>query len=589
KAQMLIFVILAVSFGAVFTGSMANVTTATNPEPVAPMSFWQGFAMFYPAATGIEAGMAMSGSLRNPSRSLAVGTLTSLATCGALYLALATFLSMKIPADVLRSNPLVVQEFASVRQLIILGIWGATLSSALGCVLSAPRMLQAVAEDGVLPRMLARTDGPRREPRVALLVSAAVAMVLLLTTQMDQIIPILTMVCLIGYGTLNFVAGFADLIHHPSWRPTFKTPWYVAFVGAAACLMVMLMVNPAATFVSLALLGAVYGWVARRNIKVQFEDVRESIFFYLARKALYLLTDRMQHAKNWHLNLLAFVPSPSTHRDFVHFVAGLTHRTGILTFATFLPESWQHSYRLDASEKTLRDFFSRDRIPCLVEANATPDVTTGMRSFVQTYGLGPLQPNTVALNQPADPTQAQALFETLETAATRGKNIVLFRGTPEAGETGGVFPADHEPPPRQVEIWWGGAYRNNFSLMLYLAKVLLSTARFKDARLVIKTAVFDANTQASLTTYLDGFIAKHRLNADFEVLQCEHGAALDTLAAHATDSDLVFMGLKPFPRAGGDGAYAAYYASLAGKLATVRNVALVAASETVTFKEMFQD
>ena len=49
---------------------------------------------------------------------------------------------------------MIMNDIALFRELILLGIWGATLSSALGALLGAPRTLQAMAKDRIVPKFL---------------------------------------------------------------------------------------------------------------------------------------------------------------------------------------------------------------------------------------------------------------------------------------------------------------------------------------------------------------------------------------------------------------------------------------------------
>ena len=62
-----------------------------------------------------------------------------------------------------------MQKIALWGPSILIGVWGATLSSAIGSILGAPRVLQALARDGVLPRwlrVLGTGSGPNDEPRI---------------------------------------------------------------------------------------------------------------------------------------------------------------------------------------------------------------------------------------------------------------------------------------------------------------------------------------------------------------------------------------------------------------------------------------
>ena len=116
-----------------------------EPKELVPLSvsesvsFWQVFAVFFPAVTGILSGVAMSGDLEDPGHSLPTGTIFAVLTGFVIYMTLAILLYSSAPEEVLRSDPLVMKKLSKLPQLFYLGIWGATLSSALGGLLAAPR------------------------------------------------------------------------------------------------------------------------------------------------------------------------------------------------------------------------------------------------------------------------------------------------------------------------------------------------------------------------------------------------------------------------------------------------------------------
>ncbi|HEY9668871.1 MAG TPA: amino acid permease, partial [Coleofasciculaceae cyanobacterium] len=140
--------------------------------------FWGVFAVFFPAVTGIMAGVNMSGDLRDPTRSIPIGTLAAVGTGYFIYMVLPIILAMRADATTLLEEPLIMQQMALWGPAILLGVWGATLSSAIGSILGAPRVLQALARDGVLPRwmsFLGKGSGRDDEPRIGTAVTLGVA------------------------------------------------------------------------------------------------------------------------------------------------------------------------------------------------------------------------------------------------------------------------------------------------------------------------------------------------------------------------------------------------------------------------------
>jgi amino acid transporter len=175
------------------------------------------------------------------------------------------------------ADPLVMTRIAAWRELILVGIWGATLSSAVGSILGAPRVLQALARDGVLPRwlrFLGAGTGPRDEPRVGTALTLGVALLAVLGGSLDLVAPVLTMFFLTTYLVLNLAAGLERFLGSPSFRPAFRVPWALSLLGAAGCMAVMFLINPVATVAAALFIGAIYVWLERRELQAAWGDVR---------------------------------------------------------------------------------------------------------------------------------------------------------------------------------------------------------------------------------------------------------------------------------------------------------------------------
>ena len=131
------------------------------------------FALFFPAVTGIMAGVNMSGDLKNPSRSIPIGTFAAIVFTALVYAGIAILLASSNTRSVLTGDSFVMKETASSGVLIFAGVICATLSSALGSMMGAPRILQAFAQDNVLKRLrfFGYGAGASNEPRRAIVLT----------------------------------------------------------------------------------------------------------------------------------------------------------------------------------------------------------------------------------------------------------------------------------------------------------------------------------------------------------------------------------------------------------------------------------
>ncbi|MEK6254924.1 MAG: amino acid permease, partial [Gemmatimonadales bacterium] len=255
RAQYFIMGAIGVSLISFFLGSavgppdMVTVPLADVPRE----NFWVVFAVFFPAVTGIMAGVNMSGDLKEPGKAIPKGTMAAVLVGYAIYMILPVFLAMRADQNQLIQEPLIMRRMALWGDAIIIGVWGATLSSAVGSIMGAPRVLQALARDGVLPnslRWLGKGSGPEDTPRAGTAVTLGIALGAVAVGNLNLIAPVLTMFFLTTYGVLNISAGLERLLGSPSFRPRFKVPWYLSALGAVGCVSVMFLVNSVATVIA---------------------------------------------------------------------------------------------------------------------------------------------------------------------------------------------------------------------------------------------------------------------------------------------------------------------------------------------------
>ena len=113
--------------------------------------FFYVFTIIFPAFTGLAAGLGLSGDLKNPNRSIPNGTLWATLVGLFIYVIVAYKLAVSASPDELASDQLIMQKIAVWGPIIPIGLAAASLSSALGSIMVAPRTLQAIGLDNIFP------------------------------------------------------------------------------------------------------------------------------------------------------------------------------------------------------------------------------------------------------------------------------------------------------------------------------------------------------------------------------------------------------------------------------------------------------
>ena len=340
RIQYLIMAIIAASlvsiFGTFFTGAAQNPITLWGQFPGAPengfqgVNFWVVFAVFFPAATGIMAGANMSGDLSNPRRAIPVGTMSAIGLSLIIYLALAYWLARFATMEELASNYTIMIERALWSPIVLAGLLGATFSSGLSSLIGAPRILQALGSNKILPggNWFSKVTAAG-EPRNAMWLTSAIVLAALLLRDLNAIAPLITMFFLITYAMINVVVLIEQSLGLISFRPLLRVPRIVPLIGTVGCFGAMFIVNPIFSLISIVIVIAFYGILLRRQLINPFQDVRSGMFVSLAEWAAKRVADMPKaQQRAWKPNLLVPVEDASDLRGMFNFIHDIAHPKG---------------------------------------------------------------------------------------------------------------------------------------------------------------------------------------------------------------------------------------------------------------------
>jgi amino acid transporter len=537
-----------------------------------PVEFWTVFAVFFPAVTGIMAGVNLSGDLRQPARAIPRGTLAAIAAGYVIYMILPLMLAFRADADSLATDTLIMEQLSIWGPAILLGVWGATLSSAVGSILGAPRVLQALARDGILPaslKFLGRGDGENDEPRVGTAVTLVIAVAAVALGNLNIIAPILTMFFLTTYGVLNIAAGIERFLGNPSYRPRFQVHWLLSLAGALGCIAVMFLISALATVVAMVVVVGIFVWLERRELRSTWGDVRRGIWMAVTRTGLLHLKIE-DDPKNWRPHLLVLSGAPRRRWHLVRLASWLTHNRGLLTLSTVLQGEPVSPDRVRAMELSITDYLTKRGLQSLVRIVQAPDLLEGARRLVETYGLGQLVPNTIMLGHSEREEYRQQFCDMVSYFHGARRNVAILRFEPSRR-----FGAH-----RLIDVWWGGL-KGNGGLMLILSYLVRTSIEWRGAVVRIKMVVPNEAAAPAALENLKSIVRQSRTDAIPEVIIADGRPFEEILRESSRVADLVFLGLAE-PNAD----FVQYYESVMKRTSGLPTTLFVLAAEDLAFREV---
>lgn len=428
KIQYIIMAIIACSI-------LSFVLTPSKPTDTIMLigsfedaDFWHVFAIFFPAVTGIMAGANMSGDLKQPRKSIPVGTLSAIGITLIIYIGLAYIAARFISLTELRNNQMVMVDHALWGPIVTAGILAATFSSALGSMLGAPRILQALAEQKTVPFykfLAAKTK--INEPRNALIFTGIAIEIALVLGSLDILASLITMFFLITYGMLNLVVFIQQSMKIISFRPTFKIPRFVSFIGATGCIFMMFLINPIFSLVAIIIISILYVWLTRKGLKSEWGDIRGGMFLALAERASRVAAKFPRHQISWKPDLLLPIDEPKIWAGPLLFIRNITYPAGSI-FAFTVKET-----QVEETQKALDDLLApfNDR-NIMVNSTIIEDSNFlhGARLVIQTLKVGTFHPNILFLTLGSDHKKDDIINQLVIHATKHKMGTIILRQHP---------------------------------------------------------------------------------------------------------------------------------------------------------------
>ncbi len=536
KTQFIILGAISLSLISIVVGIMiftpeTDTTEVISSAPFEEFSFVEVFAIFFPAVTGFTAGVAMSGDLRNPQKDIPLGTLAAIVVGFIVYIGLALLFYFFIDTEILINDYNFLVTVSWVPFLVIAGIWGATLSSALGGILGGPRIIQAVAQDKIVPKILGVGYGKNNEPRNALLFTFILAELGVLIGDLNIIAGVVSMFYLTAYGFIN-ISFALEKWASTDFRPSFRIPIWVGVLGFLATFFVMIQLDVISMLGAMIILVLIYYLIRKKQLSLAMGDVWQSVWASVIRKMLTKLDQKSLDERNWRANILLFSGGKISRPHLIEFAKYLVGQHGMISnFDLILNKSSKvlfpkHKQAIPEDEMSGDEGIFSRRQEC-------SNIYNGMKSIAATYGFSGVEPNTVLLGWARKTDDPVGFARLLKYLSELDLNIVLLDYDRLRGF--GTF--------RQIDIWWRGG-SNNGNLVLSLIKFIRLSYEWRNVTVRLMIINNDKSKEDKIVIDSQNVLDNMRMKAQIRIISNEDKLPVNQVIKNeSSTADLIFLGL----------------------------------------------
>ncbi|XP_033964869.1 solute carrier family 12 member 7 isoform X2 [Pseudochaenichthys georgianus] len=487
--------------------------------------------IYFPSVTGIMAGSNRSGDLRDAQKSIPIGTILAIATTSFIYVTCVVLFGASIEGVLLRD------KFGdSVKRNLVIGTlswpspWVIVIGSFFSCcgaglqsLTGAPRLLQAIARDGIVPFLQVFGHGKANgEPTWALVLTAGICEIGILIASLDAVAPILSMFFLMCYLFVNLACALQTLLRTPNWRPRFQYyHWALSFLGMSLCLALMFICSWYYAIVAMAIASCIYKYIEYRGAEKEWGDGIRGLSLNAARYALIRLEEAPPHTKNWRPQVLVLLNVDSDqgvkHPRLLSLTTQLKAGKGLTIVGNVLVGTYlTKDTESKKAELNIKSAMSAERTKGFCHVVVSSNLRDGVSHLIQSAGLGGMKHNTILMAWPGtwrqsnDPQSWKNFIETVRESTATQHALLVAKNVDS-------FPTNQDRLGEgTIDVWW---VVHDGGLLMLLPFLLRQHKVWRKCKMRIFTVAQMDDNSIQMKKDLQMFLYHLRLDAEVEVVE----------------------------------------------------------------------
>ncbi len=549
----IVVAILFISLLMFFLGKPTAGGPAGSGLPIRDMrnmsDFFVVFAIVFPAFTGMTAGVGLSGDLRNPAKAIPVGTILATITGMIIYIFVIYKLVISASATEMLEDQLIMGKIAIGGAFIIpLGLAASTLSSALGSVLVAPRTLQALAIDTSFPskrlnRWLAASRRSDGEPVNATLITMIIAILFVTVGNVNAVAEIISMFFLVTYGSLCLISFLNHFGSSPSYRPSFRSRWYLSLTGFVFAVIIMFRINTLYALTASLLIILIYTYVNHyHKSRTGLESLFANVLFQVNRNLQVYLqkSESKRKEKEWRPGVICISKDSFRRERAFRLLNWLSYSYGFSTYLHRIDGYYSRATSQQAAEELERliEIYDTSNNHVYVDTIISPSYTSAIVQAIQVPGISGMENNMVVFEYDKEnPEGLPEIIDNIRLIKAGNFDICLLASASKEMVCN-----------KGIHVWIDFNEPENASLQILLSFIILGHPDWKKSFIKVfstcKPDQYEETRRSMSELIISGRLPISEKNV--EIIEISHGGSVKSLInERSAGAALVMTGFRP--------------------------------------------
>ncbi|MBH83141.1 MAG: amino acid permease [Flavobacteriales bacterium] len=509
-------------------------------------NFFYVFTIIFPAFTGISAGLGLSGDLKEPRKSIPRGTILATILGAIVYVLVAYKLTISIDLNSLANDQLVMSDIALWGPIIPIGLACAAISSALGSIIVAPRTLQALAKDKIFPNKnldlwLSKGKKENNEPLNGTIVTCLIAFFFVYIGDINFVARIISMFFMVTYGAICLISFLEHFSGDPSYRPAFKSRWYISLMGALLSIWLMFKMDTLFAFLSILIMISFYYFISKKSSdNREFVNLFKDVLEQLARQ-LQIFIQRKNESSisnngHWRPFVVSISDASLIRNNAFDVTRWIAYKYGFGTYIHYI-KGYLSKQNFEDSQNIKHKLIEGKKTNVYVDTLISPSYTSALAQVVQLSGISGTENNLILLEYcESDKDSFKDVMNNFNLLHTTGYDVAIMRSN-----------NIKKDKKEEIHIWISPTDYENSNMMILLGYIILGHPDWKNAQIKVFT-IYPKNKFEEYKNQMFEYIEDGRLPISPKNMKMvpydEDVNYKETINKRSSNSDLTILGFR---------------------------------------------
>jgi hypothetical protein len=394
-----------------------------------------------------------------------------------------------------------------------------------------------------LNRWLSSARSSDGEPVNATIVTLLIAFVFVALGNVNAVAEIISMFFLVTYGSLCLISFLNHFGSSPSYRPSFRSKWYLSLTGFVVAVMVMFRINTLYALTSTVLIIILYSYINHyHKSRTGLESLFANVLFQINRNLQVFLqkSESRRNVKEWRPGVICISKDSFKRERAFRLLNWLSYSYGFGTYLHRIDGYYSRVTSHQAKEELekLIELYETSHNHVYVDTIISPSYTSAIVQAIQVPGISGMENNMVVFEYDKEnPENLGEIIENIRLIKAGDFDICLLASA-----------AREMICSKGIHVWIDFSEPENASLLILLSFIIAGHPDWKKSSIKVFSTCKpgqSGETEAALSE----LISSGRLpitENNIEIIEVTHGRSVKSLInERSATAALVMTGFRP--------------------------------------------